>query len=171
MEIDVQRTRSRRDFLVDRDVALCFERQGRICAARLIDSRIQCDGRDLIGIRCLYRNSRALIQQTINGVAVDPCGLIAAGRAGCIIAAVIAAIRIAIRDSTTATRLRIRNDDLKRVEQPLACFAGLACRVDVDVIADLEIVAGGLDEAAVYCADCMERRSVLDVGLCADSLD
>ena len=36
MEIDVQRTRSRRDFLVDRDVALCFERQGRICAARLL---------------------------------------------------------------------------------------------------------------------------------------
>ena len=116
MEVDIQRTRSRRDSRVDRDVALCLKRQGRICATRLIDGRIQCDGRDLIGIRCLYRNSRALIQQTINGVAVDPCGLIAAGRAGCIIAAVIAAIRIAIRDSTTATRLRIRNDDLERVE-------------------------------------------------------
>ena len=171
MEVDIQRTRSRRDFLVDRDVTLCFERQGRISTARLVDGRIHCDGCDLIGIRCLYRNSRAVIQQTINRVAVDPCGHIAAGRAGCIIAAVIAAIRITIRDRTTATRLRIRDNDLKRVEQPLTCFAGLACCVDVDVIADLEIVAGGLDEAAVYCADCMERRSVLDVGLCADSLD
>ena len=171
MEVDVQRTRGRRDFLVDRDVALCFERQRRTFATRLFDGRIQRDGRDLIGIRCLYRNSRAVIQQTINGVAVDPRGLIAASCAGCIMAAVIAAIRIAIRDRTTATRLRIRDNDLKRVEQPLACFAGLACCVDVDVIADLEIVAGGLDEAAVYCADCMELRSVLDVGLCADSLD
>ena len=61
MEVDIQRTRSRRDSRVNRDVALCFERQGRICAARLIDGRIQCDGRDLIGIRCLYRNSRAVI--------------------------------------------------------------------------------------------------------------
>ena len=171
MEVDIQRTRSRRDSRVNRDVALCFKRQRRICATRLIDGRIQCDGCDLIGIRCLYRNSRAVIQQTINRVAVDPRGHIAAGRAGCIIAAVIAAIRIAIRDRTTATRLRIRDNDLKRVEQPLACFAGLACCVDVDVIADLEIVAGGLDEAAVYCADCMELRSVLDVSLCADSLD
>ena len=171
MKVDIQRSRRRRDSRVDRDVALCLERQGRISATRLIDGRIHRDGRDLIGIRCLYRNSRALIQQVVDGIAVDPRGHIAAGRAGCSIAAVIAAIRIAIRDSTTATRLRIRNDDLKRVEQPLACFAGLACRVDVDVIADLEIVAGGLDEAAVYCADCMERRSVLDVGLCADSLD
>ena len=171
MEVDIQRTRSRRDFRVDRDIALCFKRQRRIFATRLIDGRIQCDGRDLIGIRCLYADTRTVIQQIRNRLAVDPRGLIAAGRAGCIVAAAIAAICIAIRDRTTATRLRIRNDDFKRVEQPLACFAGLACCVDVDVVADLEIVAGCLDEAAVYCADCMERRSVLDVGLCADSLD
>ena len=174
MEVDIQRTRSRLDFRVDRDIALCLKRQGRICAARLIDGRIQCDGRDLIGIRCLYRNSRALIQQGVDGIAVDPCGLIAAGRARRIIAAAIVSLVILIAlDSFTVSRsrARVRDDDLKRVEQPLACFAGLACCVDVDVIADLEIVAGGLDEAAVYCADCMERRSVLDVGLCADSLD
>ena len=61
MEFDVQRTRSRLDSRVNRDVALCFERQRRIFATRLIDGRIQCDGRDLIGIRCLYRNSRAVI--------------------------------------------------------------------------------------------------------------
>ena len=174
MEVDIQRTRSRLDSRVDRDVALCLKRQGRICAARLIDGRIQCDGRDLIGIRCLYRNSRALIQQGVDGIAVDPCGLIAAGRARRIIAAAIVSLVLLIAlDSFTVSRsrARVRNDDFKRVEQPLACFAGLACCVDVDVIADLEIVAGGLDEAAVYCADCMERRSVLDVGLCADSLD
>ena len=171
MEVDIQRTISRRDSRVDRDVALRFERQGRIFATRLIDGRIQRDGRDLIGIRCLYADTRTVIQQIRNRLAVDPRGLIAAGRAGCIVAAVITAICIAICDRTTATRFRIRDDDLERVEQPLACFAGLACCVDVDVIADLEIVAGGLDEAAVYCADCMERRSVLDVGLCADSLD
>ena len=105
MEVDIQRTRSRRDSRINRDVTLCFERQGRICAARLIDGRIQCDGCDLIGIRCLYRNSRAVIQQTINRVAVDPRGHIAAILAGCIIAAVIAAIFIAIRDRATASRL------------------------------------------------------------------
>ena len=54
MEVDIQRTRSRLDSRVDRDVALCLERQGRIFALRLIDGRIHRDGRDLIGIPCLY---------------------------------------------------------------------------------------------------------------------
>ena len=116
MEVDIQRTISRRDSRVDRDVALRFERQGRICATRLIDGRIQRDGRDLIGIRCLYADTRTVIQQIRNRLAVDPRGLIAAGRAGCIVAAVITAICIAICDRTTATRFRIRDDDLERVE-------------------------------------------------------
>ena len=54
MKVDIQRSRRRRDSRVDRDVALCLERQGRIFALRLIDGRIHRDGRDLIGIRCLY---------------------------------------------------------------------------------------------------------------------
>ena len=54
MKVDIQRSRRRRDSRVDRDVALCLERQGRISATRLIDGRIHRDGRDLIGIRCLY---------------------------------------------------------------------------------------------------------------------
>ena len=116
MEVDIQRTISRRDSRVDRDVALRFERQGRIFATRLIDGRIQRDGRDLIGIRCLYADTRTVIQQIRNRLAVDPRGLIAAGRAGCIVAAVITAICIAICDRTTATRFRIRDDDLERVE-------------------------------------------------------
>ena len=171
MEVDIQRSRRRRDSRVDRDVALCLKCQGRIFDLRLIDGRIHRDGRDFIGIRCLYRNSRALIQQVVDGSAVDPRDLIAAGRAGCSIAAGIAAIRIAIRDSFTARRFRSRDDDLKRIEQPFAGLAGLACCVDVDRIADLEVVVGGLDEAAVYCAGCVERRSVFDMGLCADCLD
>ena len=65
----------------------------------------------------------------------------------------------------------IVNDYRSRVEQPFSCFAGLAGCVDVDVIADLEVVAGGLDEAAVYCAGGVELCSVFDMGLCADCLD
>ena len=40
MKVDIQRSRRRRDSRVDRDVALCLERQGRISATRLIDGRI-----------------------------------------------------------------------------------------------------------------------------------
>ena len=164
MKIDIELAGSRLDGLIDCDVILCLKRKGRVLSSALQDFRIDRNSCGLIFIDCLNGNTRAIVQQCVDSFAIDPRSLIGISRLALVIGAIVIC-------SLRTTRIRIRNDDIKRVEQPFAGLAGLACCVDVDRIADLEVVAGGLDEAAVYCAGCVERRSVFDMGLCADCLD
>ena len=145
------------DIRIDIDVTLRFQSKGIAPCCRLIDlqCRIQCDiSSAVISIYGLNLNIVTL-QYIDNRRRLD----------------VRCAVSILIIFTLNFGTSRIIDNNIRRVEQPLACFAGLAGCVDVDVIADLEVVAGGLDEAAVYCAGCMERRSVFDMGLCADCLD
>ena len=181
-----QRTATRADIGIDVDAALiitiCISIEDNIQWCRCMDIRINVDTFLCFQRQCIFSNCRLINIQSrrqrdicivigrIRRLDLDIILLQDIGdRRGL---QVSRTARICITAAMNRSRFAIINNDyLSRVEQPLACFAGLACCVDVDVIADLEIVAGGLDEAAVYCADCMERRSVLDVCLCADSLD
>ena len=145
------------DSCIDIDVTLRFQSKGIAPCCRLIDvqCRIQCDiSIAVISIYGLNLNIVAL-QYIDNRRRLD----------------VRCVVSILIIFTLNFGTSRIIDNNIRRVEQPFAGLAGLACCVDVDVIADLEVVAGGLDEAAVYCAGCVERRSVFDMGLCADCLD
>ena len=65
----------------------------------------------------------------------------------------------------------ILNQDLERVEQPFACFAVLALGIDIEIVAEVQDVARGLDFAAVDCAAGQEVGSIVDDGLRADDFD
>ena len=145
------------DIRIDIDVTLRFQSKGIAPCCRLIDlqCRIQCDiSIAVISIYGLNLNIVTL-QYIDNRRRLD----------------VRCAVSILIIFTLNFGTSRIIDNNIRRVKQPFTGFARLACGVNVCFVADFEVVARRFNQTAVNISLGKEICAILDVGLCADSLD
>ena len=151
------------NLLVDSDIALSIEFQCclTITANIRIDRRVDRDAGRLTSRRCLNRHICTFIQDVRNQFGLNPrsraircIGILCLRKRVVVINLSLAAFIHCVNGLIRVTQCRriILNQDFQRIEQPLTMFPIDAFRIDIEIIAEVQDVAGSLDLAAVDCA-------------------